>query len=80
MEIEKVEGEKLAVKAGSELNAGLGEDDDDDYADGDEDCTHCGGEGYREVDDIFWDDCDHNGFGPCTSCKGTGLRRHQWVF
>jgi hypothetical protein len=51
------------------------DDYDDEFA-----CTHCGGEGYREVDDIWWDDCDEYGYGPCTSCRGTGERRHQWVF
>ena len=55
--------------------------EDDDYEDPDGlSCTHCGGEAYREVDDIFWDDCDEYGWGPCTSCRGTGLRRYQWVF
>ena len=54
---------------------------DDDYENPDGlSCTHCGGEAYREVDDIFWDDCDEYGWGPCTSCRGTGLRRYQWVF
>lgn len=43
-------------------------------------CTNCGGVGYREVDDIWWDECDEFGHGPCTSCRGTGERRHQWVF
>lgn len=50
-------------------------DDEGDYA-----CTHCGGEGYREVDDPLWDDCDEFGYGPCGSCEGTGLRSKQWVF
>jgi hypothetical protein len=53
---------------------------DDDEFDDEWSCTHCGGEGYREVDDIWWDDCDEFGQGPCTSCRGTGERRHQWVF
>lgn len=43
-------------------------------------CTHCGGEGYREVEDIWWDECDEFGYGPSTSCRGTGSRNHQWVF
>lgn len=53
--------------------------DDEDY---DErlSCTHCGGDGFTEVDDIFWDECDEFGWGPCTSCRGTGRRTHQWVF
>lgn len=55
-------------------------DDHDDEEDDGWDCTHCGGEGYREVDDIWWDPCDQFGFGPCTSCHGTGERRQQWVF
>lgn len=54
--------------------------EDDDYDDGDWACTHCGGEGYREVDDLMWDDCDEWGYGPCTSCGGSGDRRKQWVF
>ncbi len=55
---------------------------DDGWDEGDDEysCTHCGGEGFREVDDIWWDDCDQFGWGPCTSCRGTGRRRHQWVF
>lgn len=55
---------------------------DDEWDEGDDewDCTHCGGEGFREVDDIWWDDCDEFGWGPCSSCRGTGMRRHQWVF
>ena len=54
----------------------------DEYDDGDDDygCTHCGGEGYREVEDPMWDECDAFGFGPCTSCRGTGKRGQQWVF
>lgn len=53
-----------------------------DYDEGDDEfaCTHCGGEAYREVDDTWWDECDQYGWGPCTSCRGTGLRSHQWVF
>lgn len=43
-------------------------------------CTHCGGEGYCQVDDPFWDDCDEYGYGPCTYCDGTGDRDHQTVF
>lgn len=54
--------------------------DDDDWDPDDLACTHCGGEGFREVDDIFWDDCDEFGWGPCTSCRGTGSRSQQWVF
>lgn len=57
-----------------ELEGGWDEGDDD-FA-----CTHCGGEAFREVDDIWWDDCDQFGWGPCTSCHGTGLRSRQWVF
>lgn len=55
-------------------------DDDDDWGPDDLSCTHCGGEGFRQVDYIWWDDCDEFGEGPCTSCRGTGLRKHQWVF
>lgn len=57
-------------------------DDDGDWDEEDDGfaCTHCGGEGFREVDDIWWDDCDEFGWGPCTSCHGTGERRHQFVF
>lgn len=55
-------------------------DDDSDYDEDDLACTHCGGEGFREVDDFFWDDCDVTGWGPCRSCNGTGERRHQNVF
>lgn len=59
-------------------------ENDDAYFDYDEDdcgtCTHCGGEGWGEVDDPLWDECDEYGYGPCASCHGTGERRHQWVF
>lgn len=57
-------------------------DPEDDWDEEDDDfgCTHCGGEAFREVDDIWWDDCDEYGWGPCTSCRGTGLRSRQWVF
>jgi len=30
----------------------------DDYDDDELNCTHCGGEGWREVDDPLWDECD----------------------
>lgn len=58
------------------------DEEPDDWDEGDDglDCTHCGGAGFREVEDIWWDDCDEFGWGPCTSCRGTGERRHQWVF
>lgn len=56
------------------------DDWDDDLGLDDLACTHCGGDGFREVDDMQWDDCDEFGWGPCTSCRGTGQRRHQWVF
>lgn len=56
-------------------------DDFDDDWDGDElACTRCGGEGYTDVDDPMWDECDEFGWGPCNACRGTGERRHQWVF
>lgn len=61
-------------------DAEMGECYDDDEYDDEYSCTHCGGEAYREVDDIWWDDCDEYGWGPCSSCRGTGLRKHQWVF
>lgn len=60
--------------------------DYDDYGDQDDEyddrlgCTHCGGEGFREVDDPLWDECDEFGYGPCGSCYGTGLRSDQRVF
>lgn len=50
-------------------------DDDDGWS-----CTRCGGEGYCEVDDPLWDDCDEWGFGDCPACRGTGDRKHQTVF
>ena len=52
---------------------------EDDYDD-DLGCTHCVGEGFAEDNDPFWDDCDEFGWGPCKACRGTGERRHQWVF
>ena len=56
-------------------------DEFDDIGDpGDRTCTHCGGEGFAEVDDPLWDDCDEFGWGPCSACNGTGLRSRQWVF
>ena len=60
----------------------IGEDEppfDDEYDD-DLACTHCGGEGFSDGNDPFWDDCDWSGWGPCQSCRGTGQRRHPWVF
>lgn len=51
------------------------DEDDDGY-----DCTRCGGEGFSDVDDPLWDECDEFGWGPCNACHGTGLRKHQWVF
>ena len=58
-----------------------GSDDEqwDEDPDGDP-CTRCGGEGFDQVDDPFWDECDEHGWGPCCACQGTGLRRYQWVF
>ena len=53
--------------------------DDDEYDD-DLVCTRCGGDGFTEVDDPLWDECDEFGWGPCNACHGTGERRHQWVF
>lgn len=53
---------------------------DDDWDDDERDCTRCGGEGFSEVDDPLWDECDEFGWGPCCACRGTGERRHQWVF
>jgi hypothetical protein len=50
-------------------------DEDDDYA-----CTHCGGEGFGQVDDPLWDYCDEFGEGECPACDGTGLRSRQTVF
>lgn len=52
---------------------------DDDYDD-ELGCTRCGGEGFTDVDDPMWDECDEFGWGPCNACRGTGERRHQWVF
>lgn len=54
-----------------------GDDYDDDDGWG---CTHCGGLGWAEVEDPLWDDCDEFGYGECSSCHGTGERRHQTVF
>ena len=68
------------------LTARFGEDtsdsryDWDDWDDDDYDCTRCGGEGFSQVDDPLWDDCDEYGYGPCNACNGTGLRSHQTVF
>jgi hypothetical protein len=53
--------------------------DDDEYDD-ELACKRCGGEGFAEVDDPLWDECDEFGWGPCNACHGTGERRHQWVF
>lgn len=62
-----------------EMADGLDPWPDDDWED-DYGCTHCGGEGFREVDDPMWDECDEFGWGPCGSCHGTGQRSRQWVF
>lgn len=57
------------------------DDNFDDWNDDDDlGCTRCGGEGFCEVDDPLWDECDQFGWGPCNACRGTGERRHQWVF
>jgi len=56
------------------------EDYDDNYDEDDLACTRCGGEGYADVDDPLWDECDEFGWGPCNACHGTGERKHQWVF
>lgn len=46
-------------------------------------CSWCGGDSYDQCDDplgcgdpghISDDAC------PCVPCKGTGLRKHQWMF
>lgn len=55
-------------------------DPGDDEFDDELACTRCGGEGFAEVDDPLWDECDEFGWGPCNACHGTGERRHQWVF
>lgn len=52
----------------------------DDEGDDDLSCTRCAGEAFCEVDDPFWDECDEFGWGPCVACRGTGLRKHQWIF
>ena len=59
----------------------LREEDFDDGLDEYDDfsCTRCGGEGWDQVDDPLWDECDEYGYGPCCACHGTGERRHQWV-
>lgn len=58
----------------------LADDFDDDEWDDGSSCTYCGGLGFDQVGDPFWDECDEHGWGPCTSCRGTGDRKHQWVF
>lgn len=55
-------------------------DRDDDEFDDQWCCTHCGGEGWCEVDDPLWDECDEFGYGECSACSGTGERKHQTVF
>lgn len=73
--------EPLSGESAPRLEANADEDDDDfDHYDEDYACTHCGGEGFREVNDPLWDYCDEFGYGPCGSCDGTGLRSRQWVF
>jgi hypothetical protein len=51
---------------------------DDGYAPS---CTHCGGEGFMEANEMH---CDWINFGDeyesCMYCRGTGLRKHQTVF
>lgn len=59
--------------------ARVSKNDIEDYDDGLA-CTHCGGEGYCQVDDPLWDDCDEYGYGPCMYCGGTGDRDQQTVF
>ena len=67
-------------RAGSHLELSRWSGYDDDEYDDELACTRCGGEGFAEVDDPLWDECDEFGWGPCNACRGTGERRHQWVF
>ena len=53
---------------------------DDDWDDDELACTRCGGEGFSQVDYPVWDECNEFGWGPCNACRGTGARRHQWLF
>lgn len=74
----KIEGASIGTSA---LSAGLcGTDDDIEDFDDEWACTRCGGEGWCEVDDPLWDDCDEFGNGTCNACGGSGERRHQRVF
>lgn len=54
------------------------EGDDDEYSR--LACTRWGGEGFCQVDDPLWDDCDEFGEGECPACAGTGDRDKQTVF
>jgi len=57
--------------------------DDWEPDDGEQNCTHCGGEpNLQECDDPIQccnPDCDGT-WHPCESCNGTGRRSEQWSF
>lgn len=59
----------------TDLDAEIDDDYGDEWA-----CTWCDGEGFDEVDDPMLDDCDEFGWGKCSACNGTGLRKHQTIF
>jgi hypothetical protein len=68
-----------------DLSKAMGTYRDDLAADYDEDedgydCTRCGGQGYCEVDDPFWETGDEYGQVECDACSGTGERAHQTIF
>lgn len=71
--------EQRAINRHAEYFYGFEDDDYDEFGD-ERGCTHCGGDGYCEVDDPLWDDCDEYGWGDCPACSGTGKRKHQTIF
>lgn len=53
----------------------------DDIDDGEQDCTHCGGDPLVECDDPLQCCTQHiGGWCQCRACNGTGLRSEQWIF
>ena len=59
----------MPSRRGSHLELSRWSGYDDDEYDDELVCTRCGGEGFAEVDDPLWDECDEFGWGPCNACR-----------
>jgi hypothetical protein len=58
------------------------EDDEGEYGDPENDCFHCGGEGWQECRDPIQCTGQHNSLGECrcSSCGGSGLAKDQTIW